>query len=423
MKAVILAAGQSSRFWPLNMRHKSLFKIMGKPIIYWTILGLKRTGVKEIIVIQGPAKDIETEFADYKMPGLKIRYLIQKEPKGMGNALWQARSFLEDKFLVLNAERVDAGEIIQNSKFKIQNCKALLFGQKTKNPQLFGIARIKKDRILEIVEKPKKGKEPSNIRVLGLYLLEPRFFNFYQKVKKHKYDFETALSEYMKKTCVRLEVLKKSEEETSSLKYPWHLFKVQRYLFDKFLKRKIKKSASVSKGVLIEGKVYVGHRVKIFENAVIKGPCYIGDDSVIGNNSIIREYVNLENNVLIGALAEVCRSIFQEDVHCHSGFFGDSIFGRGCRIGAGVITANVRIDRGEIKVKSQKSGAKSQKINTGLKSLGTIMGENSKIGVHSSLMPGVLIGANCLIGPSSVVFENIKDSSILYTKFKKITKT
>jgi len=123
----------------------------------------------------------------------------------------------------------------------------------------------------------------------------------------------------------------------------------------------------------------------------------------------------LENNVLIGAFAEVVRSIFQEDVHIHSGYFGDSIFSRGCRIGAGAITANVRIDRGEIKVGSKK-------INTGLNSLGVIMGENTKTGIHCSLMPGVLIGSNCIISPNSIVFENIKDNTSFYTEFKRIKK-
>ncbi len=101
---------------------------------------------------------------------------------------------------------------------------------------------------------------------------------------------------------------------------------------------------------------------------------------------------------MVGALSEVARSIFQEDVHCHSGYFGDSILGKGCRIGAGTVIANVRIDRGEV-----KSVVKGEKIGTGLKSLGAIIGENTKIGINCSLMPGVFIGSDCQIGPGSLV--------------------
>jgi len=425
MQAVILAAGGSSRFWPLNQRHKSLLKIMGRPLIWYTIESLKKSGIKDIIIVQGPQKDIENALR-YEDGPRNVKYVIQPELKGMGNALWQARNLLKGQFLVLNAERIDGGEIIQKSKIKIQNrvpakagakFKSILFGQRTKNPQLFGIAKLKGSRVLEIVEKPKKGKEPSNIKVVGIYFLEPGFFKVYQKIKKNMYDFEEALSVYMKKNDVRIITLDKEEKDIPSLKYPWHLFEVERYLFNKFLKKKIDKTAKVSKRAIIDGKVYVGKNTKIFEGAVIKGPCYIGDNCVIGNNSLIREYTNLENNVLIGAFAEVTRSIFQEDIHTHSGYFGDSIFGKGCRLGAGTITANVRIDRRGI-----KSTVKGEKIGTSLDSLGCIMGENTKAGIHCSLMPGKLIGSDCFIGPNSVVSENIEDNTTFFTEFKGIKK-
>jgi UDP-N-acetylglucosamine diphosphorylase / glucose-1-phosphate thymidylyltransferase / UDP-N-acetylgalactosamine diphosphorylase / glucosamine-1-phosphate N-acetyltransferase / galactosamine-1-phosphate N-acetyltransferase len=163
--------------------------------------------------------------------------------------------------------------------------------------------------------------------------------------------------------------------------------------------------------------VYIGENVQIFENAVIKGPCYIGDNCIIGNNSLIRSYANLENDVLIGAFAEVTRSIFQEDVHTHSGYFGDSIFAKGCRIGAGSITANVRMDRGEI-----SAVVKGEKVKTGLDSLGVVMGEGIHTGAQSTFMPGVFVGAHCAIGPSTMVAKNVPNNTTLYTQFEQIIK-
>jgi len=437
-QAVILAAGESSRFWPLNQRHKSLIKIMGRPLIWYTIESLRKAGIREVIIVQGTKRDIEEELKNHELTNLKIRYVIQPKPKGMGNALWQAKNLIKGSFFVLNAERLDGGEIIANCKLQIANLKAALVGQHTNNPQLFGIMRIKGDRVLEIVEKPAEGKEPSNVRVVGVYLLEPKFFDYYQKIKKGKYDFEEALSLYVKENDVRIAM---TREKTPFFKYPWHLFLSEKYLFDKLLKKKIEKSANpagkplvsygarIAKSAVIEGDVYIGENTKVFENAVIKGPCYIGDNCIIGNNSLIREYTDLENNVLIGAFAEVKNCIFQEDVHIHSGYFGDSIFGKGCRLGAGTITANVRINRGEIYTKLKIKNAlvrladgsrKKLKINTGLNSLGCIIGENTKTGINVSLMPGVFIGSNSIIGPGSIVFENIPGNTIFYQKFKGI---
>ncbi len=223
LQAVILAAGESSRFWPLNQKHKSLFKIMGKFLICYTIEGLRKAGIKDIMVVQGPKRDNEKELGD-----AKVKYLIQKEPKGMGDALWQARKFInKDLFIVLNAERVDIQDIISN--LRVQNSKSTLIGQKTKTPGLFGMMKLRGNRVLEIVEKP-KGSAPSDIKAVGVYLLEPGFFKYYQKVKKHQYDFEDALSWYVKENEVKVQILKKSEEETPSLKYPWHFFSIARYV-------------------------------------------------------------------------------------------------------------------------------------------------------------------------------------------------
>jgi bifunctional UDP-N-acetylglucosamine pyrophosphorylase/glucosamine-1-phosphate N-acetyltransferase len=186
---------------------------------------------------------------------------------------------------------------------------------------------------------------------------------------------------------------------------------------DKFLNSKIDKTAKISKRVIIKGAVYIGRNTKILEGATIKGPVYIGENCIIGNNSLVREYVNLEDNCMIGANAELTRSIFQKDVHVHSGYFGDSIFSKGCRVGAGTITANLRIDRGNI-----NSIVKREKINTGLRSLGVMVGESTKIGINCSLMPGKLIGSNCLIGPKTVVSENLEDNTEFYTETKGIKK-
>lgn len=419
MQAIVLAAGDSSRFWPLNKRHKSLIKVMGKPLIWYVIDGIVKAGINEIIIIQKPEMIVEEELKLYEFPNCKISYVMQTEAKGMGNALWQAKDFIKDTFLVLNADMVECSEVFSQliEKMKESGVKAILAGQKTNMPELFGMAKMEGERIIEIVEKPKKGEEPSDIKMSGAYLLSKDFFDIYEKVEKGTYDFETALSIYMKDNDVRVAILKEKETDTPFLKYPWHLFSIEKYLFDKLLESKIEGSAKIAKNVVIEGNVYIGENVKIFENTTIKGPCYIGPNTIIGNNSLIREYTNLENNILVGAMVEITRSNFQEGVNTHSGFFGDSIIGKESKFGAGNITGNIRIDRGEV-----KSAVKGEKIGTGINSFGIVVGENTKAGINCSFMPGIMIGSNCLIGPGSVVFENINNNTTFYTKFESTKK-
>jgi len=219
------------------------------------------------------------------------------------------------------------------------------------------------------------------------------------RVPEENYSFEGAIRLYMtennnsKPDKPNLTIVYSLPDETPTLKYPWDLFKINKLLMDKYLGEKVN----------------IGKNVKIFENVQIKGPCYIGDNCIIGNNALIREYVNLEDGCMVGANAEVARSIFQDEVSCHSGFFGDSIFEKNCWLGAGIVTANKRFDKKEI-----KTIVKGEKIGTGLTALGAIVGENTKIGINTSLMPGVLIGADCQIGPHSLITKNIEDNQVFY---------
>ena len=203
------------------------------------------------------------------------------------------------------------------------------------------------------------------------------------------------------------------EKDGFDLKHPWDLLKVKKELFDKYLEEKISSSAKISQNVIIKGKVYIGKNVEIKENVVINGPVYIGDNSIIGNSSLIREYSNIENNALVGFNCEIKNSILQEDVHLHSNYIGDSIIGKGVRVGAGTIIANTRIDREDV-----HSYISNQKVDTKLKQLGSIIGDNVKIGINCSLMPGILIGNNSFVGPHSLVLKNIEEDTVFYNKQK-----
>lgn len=415
MQAIILAGGESSRFWPLNQKHKSLIKIMGRPLIWYTIEGLKKAGIKEIIIVQSAKKDVEPALINYNF-GVDVKYVTQLEPRGMANAILQTKDYLKDQFFVLNAERVDAADFIKPllEKQKSSGSDLILLGAGTNRPGLFGILELENDKAKNLIEKPDPKECPSCVKVVGIYLLPKKLLDYHQKVSENRYALESMLALYIKEHDVRVAML---EQEPVSLKYPWDLFKYNKIFMDSYLKRHVHSSAKVAKSAIIEGNVFIGENTQILENAVIKGPCYIGDNCVVGDNSLVREYANLEDNVIIGALAEVSRSIFQQDAHIHSGYFGDSIIGKGCRVGAGTVTANVRFDRNSVKVV-----IKGEKIITGLGSLGVVIGENTKIGVNISLMPGILIGADCVIGPGSIVSENLENNTVVYAKLESVKK-
>jgi len=406
MQAVILAAGESSRFWPLNKQHKSQIKIFGKPLIYWTIKGLSEVGVKNIVLVCSSNSSFQEIDWDKEL-NVEVAYAIQEKPLGTGDAIFRAKDFIKEPFFIFWPYKINAKEIASKilEKYNSEKPQAIFIGAKTSTPWEYGILKFGGERIIEIVENPKPGEAPSNIRIVGAYFLQSDFFDYYQNLlRHHEEDFVDALNLYIKDKETKLLLL---EKDLPSLKYPWELLKTLQMMFQLGeFKNYISPTAQIAKNVVIKGSVYIGDNVTIGENTVIFAPCFIGNNCQIGTNNVLRGPVDLENDIITGAFTEIKNCIIQKGTHFHSGHFGDSIIGEDCRFGAGFITANRRLDRENI-----KSVVKGKKIDTGLSYFGTVVGDNSRFGIHSGAMPGVLIGSNCLIGPGSIIFENIEDEN------------
>jgi len=409
MKAVILAAGESSRFKPISdKRHKGLTELLGKPILEHTIEELRKSGVEEIIIVQGSEKDIE------KSLGNKAdHYVTQKEPKGMGNALKQAKDLLNEKFLVLTPYRARASKFFKPliNKAEKENSEIVFVSTTTETPEKYGILDTKDGKAIDIVEKPEPQNAPSNQKAVGMYLLSSSFFKYLEKSETQEYQYEEALSKQMSEKPASI---LKIDEETNSLKYPWDLFSVTKELMED-MERNISENAVIADSATIEGEVIIEDGARIYENAVIRGPCYIGENTTVGNNCLVRNHVCLEKNSAIGANTEIKNSIMQPNSSIHSGYIGDSVIGQNTTIGAGTVTANRLFrsskERPEIKVKLI---SKEYSKNSGRTFLGTFIGENVDVGVNVSIMPGIQIGSDSRIGPGTVVSENVRNEETVY---------
>lgn len=387
---------------------------MGRPLIWYTIQNLKKAGISDIVIIQGPEREVEKTLKDY---GVKARFVVQKRPLGTGDAIYQARGLIKGSFLVVGPHKLDLDNylppLLQKSKKNPEG--VVLAGVKTISPWDYGVLKIKGNKVLGIVENPPKGKEPSNIKATETYILPPDFFDFYEKLTQKEDNLIGAINSIIEQRGAELVLLKK---DSVSLKYPWHLLNLSKIFFSfQYFKKSISPSAKISKNVIINGDVFIGKNVTILENTVINGPCYVGNNSKIAANNVFRAPVILEDDVMTGAFCEIKNSIVGRGTHLHSGYVGDSVIGENCRFGAGFITANRRTDRNNI-----KSIVKKEKIDTGLTRLGAVIGSDTRFGIHTGTMPGVIIGSGCNIGPGTLVFENLEDNTTFYAKFERVLK-
>lgn len=398
---VILSAGESSRMAPLNSdHHKSFLQLSGKSLIGHTIDNLSQHEYQDIILITPPDKDNEDFHQLAEHSPVNIQIVVQKQAKGMGNALLQAESLLPDKFFVIFPYHTQIGSLL-DLLLKTGEDTAITSVQ-TDRPEDYGMLKIKNNRAVDLIEKPESGTEPSNKKIQGAYLLNRKFIELLKETDETEYNFEKALAQLMQQNPIRLIEL---ERELPSLKYPWQLFDFQKIFFQS-RESNISSEAQISSTAIIDqtkGPVVIEKGATIGDFVKVVGPCYIGENALIGDYSFIR-HSNIEASAVIGAKTEIVRSIFMPGASTHFSYLADSIIDTDAKIGAGLITANKRLDRKNIKVE-----IKGKEIDTHTIHLGVIIGARANLGIGVRTMPGVFIQAESKVMPGEVVYQKEKE--------------
>jgi bifunctional UDP-N-acetylglucosamine pyrophosphorylase/glucosamine-1-phosphate N-acetyltransferase len=409
MQVVILAAGESSRFIPFRERfsHKSLVSIMGKTILEHTLLSVKKAGITDVILVVNEEETFKKVIADMHI-GLSIKIVVFPKAHGMGKALLAARNFIKGPFFLINAYRIEF-DVFAKEMIKIQKTEdtVVLLGKNDNHVDKYGYLQFEKEKVISVVEKPKI-LPPMSLRIIGMYLLTKQFITILDKTPDEHYNFEAALSMFAKDHDMRF---LETEKETVTLKYGWDLFHIKDFLL-KNVSSFISPKANIAKHATINGNVYIEEGVTIMEGASIKGPCYIGKNAYVGSNAVVRNNTVIEENAVVGSYMEMKNVLLMKNSTTHTGVIEDSIIGRDCRIAAGMITANVRLDRDNI-----LSIVKEEKVDTGRKTFGILLGNNGNLAVRITTMPGVIIGNDVIIGPSTTVMKNIKSHTKYFTKF------
>ena len=173
-KGIILAGGMGTRMYPLTVAvSKQLLPLYDKPMIYYPLSILMKAGIKDIIIIS--SKEHLPLFKKLLGPGselgLNLTYKVQNKPQGIAQSILLAKDFLKksDFCLVLGDNIIfgDEKEILNKIKKANVSKKATIFTKNVSTPELYGVAKFKKNLLSLIVEKPKE--YISNQAVIGLY--------------------------------------------------------------------------------------------------------------------------------------------------------------------------------------------------------------------------------------------------------------
>ena len=410
MKVNFLCGGIGKRMFPIT-EDKFLLKFLGKTLLKHQIEMAKKVGLTEFIIVGNPQNIGRLEAIVANISDIKAKLALQKEPLGIANALESASQLLNGEIMVVNPN--DVFDISAYTRLieahRASSAISYLLGCEVSDYFPGGYLVVGKEGELKrMVEKPGKGNEPSNIvtPVVHLHTDSQRLLEYVGRVEGSKDDVYTCALDSLARDTHGIRVVPYTGL-WDAIKYPWHIFAVVKRFLDQSQKY-VSPSAHISEKAVIEGKVVIGDNVRVLENAVIRGPAYVGPDSVIGNNSLVRDYSHIGAHCVVGYSTEVKGSYIGDGCWFHMSYIGDSIIGDGCSLGAGTVLSNFRFDERNISVKIQ-----GESIDSGLNKLGAIIGDNCRTGVNVSVMPGVRIGPNSIVGPHVYLTEDLEPDRII----------
>ncbi len=152
----------------------------------------------------------------------------------------------------------------------------------------------------------------------------------------------------------------------------------------------VAKSANVAPTAFLNGPLIIDEEAEIRHCAFVRGSAIVGRGSVVGNSTELKNVV-----------------IFNSVQVPHYNYVGDSVLGYKSHMGAGSITSNIKSDRTVVVIKDQ-----TERLETGLKKIGAMLGDYVEVGCNSVLNPGTVIGRGSNIYPLSSVRGVIPANSI-----------
>lgn len=145
--------------------------------------------------------------------------------------------------------------------------------------------------------------------------------------------------------------------------------------------------------------IYIGPGAVIEPTAYIKGPCWIGANTVVRHAAYLRGGVITGESCVIGHCTEVKNSIFLDRAQAaHFAYVGDSVLGNRVNLGAGTRLANLRLDGKEVVIRDGE-----QRIATGRRKFGAIVGDDAQLGCNCVCNPGALIERGARVMPCANV--------------------
>lgn len=333
MQALILAGGFGTRLRPLTLKlPKPVVSLVNRPILEYQIELLKRAGITDIILSLNYQPDkIQAVIGNGEKYGVKVKYVVEPEPRGTAGAVKFAGQFIKETTVILNGDNLINLDIAKVAEYhRKQNATATIVLQRIENPIGYGLVEIDaENQVLNFLEKP-SAEDLTKISTrtvnAGTYILEPSVLDLIPNGENYSFEYG-----------VFPELLKRKDKFTAFVddSYWLDVGTPQRYLH--------------AHQEIIKNKVS-GFSGEDFRNeSEISVTAQICQNSIIGKNCIIRSNAKIENSVLGENVVVGADCIIKDSVILEKTCLGEkveiinAIIANNCNIGGNSTVSNYAI--------------------------------------------------------------------------------
>lgn len=411
MQTVVLAAGEGTRMRPLTAATpKPMLPVADRPLVAHTVDAAIAAGATKLVLVVGYGAEAVRAYFDSRGVAVPVEFVVQREQRGTADAVRTALPALDpdEPFVVLN------GDALYD-----QASLDLLYGHvpsvgayRVDDPQFYGVLTLEDDvdaewtgahrtasdggyggRVVGIVEKPSSPK--SNLVNTGAYAFPASVRPMLEGVEPSVRG-ELELTDVLDHLCTTAEVRAVPFERWMDVGRPWELLEANEWKLSD-LDRRIQ--GEVHPDAVIEGNVVVEPGATIRSGVVIEGPVLVRAGATVGPNAYVRGATLIGEDAHIGHAVEIKNSVIMAGTNVgHLGYVGDSILGRDVNFGAGTKVANLRHDGKPVMLT-----VKDERVSTGRRKFGVVVGDGTKTGINTSINAGVTLAEGSRTGLGEVV--------------------
>ena len=389
MQAVLLAAGQGTRMRPLtDSLPKPMLPVADRPLVAHTADAAVDAGADELIIVVGyEAAEVRAYFGEtYR--GVPVTFAVQQSQDGTADAVRAARDYLDEPFAVLNGDNLYDPDAIES----LFSSGPALATFQVEAPSNYGVISIEGDYVSDIVEKPPD--PPTNLANTGAYVFPAEAREWLDVPESERGEYE--ITDVVARVIAEYDVTPVELDRWLDVGRPWELLEANEWkLAD--LDRRI--DGEVSTEADLRGSVVVEEGATVEPGVVIEGPALLQSGATVGPNAYIRGATLLGENAHVGQSVELKNTVVMADSNVpHLSYVGDSVLGRDVNFGAGTNVANLRHDGADVRVT-----VKGERVSTGRRKFGVVVGDGVKTGINTSLNAGVTLSTGASTTPGESV--------------------